>query len=146
MSSSNSNSIAWPNRPVGGIVLAIFCVIYALAMPVGAFRMAMRGNLLQGVLLVVLAVPLFIWMANEAWQFNEDIHEFRERLRRDHIVLFYTGVGIRLSAVALLILAVFLDITVFARPPIPNVLFASVAGIFLAVISVFVSWVVSTFL
>ena len=110
-------------------------------MPVAAIQMMLGGDVIGGVLSVVLGTPMFYYFGKRGREINREARNFRRYLRANHHWMSAGGVLTRLAVPVLVVLAVIADILLYD----PMIWQDIVMGLFLLAISSLVSTMMSSF-
>ena len=101
------------NSPIGGYVLAVAFGIFTLLAPYAAIKTALEGEVITGLLMLLLGIPMFGYFAFMCLELNYEVQAFRAWLREAHQWLYALGIVARLGFGVLLLVAFYLDVTVF---------------------------------
>lgn len=136
-------------RPIGGYVFAVFAVLFALILtPYGSWKTIQSGDILSGVLMFVIMIPLMLGMAKSSVALNNAVHVYRQWLRDEHRIIYFFGVFLRGVAIVLTVLGVYLDVTYLSTDVAQAPLLAGFALAMWSMYSVFFSgiarWILPT--
>lgn len=92
------------NTPVGGYVVATVVVFSAFLFVVGAIHAILEGEVIPGLGVLVIVVPMSVLVARDAVYLNADVRYFREWLRVNYWGLYVGGRYVRLGFVGVVLL------------------------------------------
>lgn len=88
-------------------------IIFLALTPFVALEMALDGEPIRGMVMLILGIPMFYLLTKMSLNENREIRRFRRRLRVDHPWLYAVGVVTRLGFIALVGLAGSIDLLYF---------------------------------
>ncbi|MFH5802106.1 hypothetical protein [Haladaptatus sp. CMAA 1911] len=128
---STSSSKLRVNQPVGGYVITALFALITVAMPVGAVLTILEGDIVAGILMVVLGIPMFGWITYQSRELTTNARTFRAWLRAEHHWLSSVGIFTRLAGIAVVVLAAVVDLFILhSGEVIPEV--TAVVGLLVA--------------
>lgn len=123
------------NSPVGGHVWTGLCWIVTALMPIVGVSIMLEGDIVAGVLMIVMGMPIFYLMGKEGAEMNKAARDFRMYLRENHHWMSSGGVMLRLVTIGIMVVAVLGAITVQQTPIWRPVALGMVLLLWLSIIS-----------